>query len=223
ATQQSMQKTEFNVLLKQNARFIVSGELSAGGLGSILTGLALTASYDDFMKAESADKTHRGMAFTGAVIAAVGEATELTGVVLAKTPWGNTPLSRQINPLSKRFTTRAALVQGIGRLVGVAGAVIIGVAQVIEGFKTFREGEYVFGFASAALGVLTIALAIIITKLALGVVLVISILLASANYVVSLFKRDDFQKWLDRSFFGKQEYYEPFETRLEQREAFKKL
>src|SRR5699024_7991933 len=159
ATQQSMQKTEFNVLLKQNARFIVSGELSAGGLGTILTGLALTSSYDDFMKAESADKTHKGMAFTGAVIAAVGEATELTGVALAKTPWGSTPLSKSIRIDSIVIENRAALVQGIGRLVGVVGAVIIGVAQVVEGIVSLVRGEIIYGLGSFILGAATIYIA----------------------------------------------------------------
>ena len=57
----------------------------------------------------------------------------------------------------------------------------------------------------------------------LGAALVIALLLIAANYIVSLFKRDDFQKWLDKSLFGKQNYYEAFKDRFEQRDAFKKL
>ena len=105
----------------------------------------------------------------------------------------------------------------------MVGAVIIGVAQVVEGIVSLGEGQIVFGIGSILLGSATVILAAIVAKLALGVVLVIALLLAAANYVVSLFKRDDFQKWLDRSFFGKQEHYDAFKTRLEQREAFKKL
>jgi len=199
--------TEFETLLRGNARYVVGREVTASGLGLILTGFVLTNSYGELMKAEDAEHTIKAFNFGSGATAAVGEVGQIGGKILSKTAWGASA-SKVAERLSMgRYGNLAELAEGTGKLLGVIGGVVAGLVQMYEGVKATIEGDVAFGIGTFVLGFATgaIAVAVFLGSITAGVGLIIVLILVVVGYIISLFKHDKLQHWLDNCYFGKHE------------------
>lgn len=87
-------------------------------------------------------------------------------------------------------------------LLGAAGGVIVGVLEFVDGVEEAKV-NFGLGFSMAVLGVLEVAAAILMVALdATGIGLILGLIVAAAIWLVSLFKSDDLQKWLEKCKFG---------------------
>lgn len=198
-------ETEFETLLRGNARYVVGREVTASGLGLILTGFVLTNSYGELMKAEGADHTIKGFNFGSGVTAAVGEVGQIGGKMLGKTAWGASASEVAERMSMGRFGSLAELAEGTGRLLGVIGGVVAGLVQMYEGVKATMEGDVAFGIGTFVLGFATgaVAVAVFLGSITAGVGLIIILILVVIGYVISSFKHDKLQHWLDSCYFGR--------------------
>ena len=202
---QAIDDIEFETLLRDQTHFLIGREVTASGLGLILTGFVLTQSYGELMKAEGTEHTVKTYEFRAGITAAVGEVGQISGNILGKTAWGSatSPLARRLS--LGRFSTLAKLFEGVGKMLGVIGGVVSGVIQIYEGLHARQEGDEVFGIGTVLLGISSIIVAGLLFAGAItaGVALVIALLLIAVGYVVSLFKHDKLQHWLDSCYFGR--------------------
>lgn len=205
AAQAASEVTEFGTLLDANARFLTSRAVAAGGMGLIITGFTLYLSYGELSRADGAEASRLQVSFAGGVATAIGETGELSGKLLAKTAWGSENLSRSIKVFGEVWETRAAMIGGFGKLLGVVGGVIVGLVQMWQGYKALEQGDVIFGAGSIVVGFGFALLPVIAWALALsgGAVLIIVLALLAIGYLVSLFKHDELQHWLDSCYFGK--------------------
>lgn len=98
----------------------------------------------------------------------------------------------------------ADLLGGVGKLLGVVGGVVAGLVQIYEGWRAYDEGDVTFGIGTALLGLGTIVVAglIFFTAMTAGAGCVLVLILIAIGYVVSLFKHDKLQHWLDSCYYG---------------------
>jgi len=216
-------ETEFETLLRGNARYVIGREVTASGLGLILTGFVLTNSYGDLMRAEGAERTVKTFNFGSGVTAAVGEVGQIGGKMLGKTSWG-TSASGVAERLSMgRYGNLAEFAEGAGKLLGVIGGIVAGLVQMYEGWKAYNEGDVAFGIGAALLGLGTVVVAglVFFSAITAGVGFVIVLILIAVGYVVSLFKHDKLQHWLDSCYYGAHELGgEKYSSFGEQRAAY---
>jgi hypothetical protein len=200
-------ETEFETLLRGNARYVIGREVTASGLGLILTGFVLTNSFGELMKAQGAARWSQGFNFGAGATAALGEVGQIGGAVLKKTTWGVSDSGLAERLSMGRFGSWAELAEGAGKLLGVVGGVVAGLVQMYEGVKAAMEGDVAFGIGIFVLGFATgaIAIAVFLGSITAGVGLIIVLILVAIGYLVSLFKHDTLQHWLDKSYFGRHE------------------
>jgi hypothetical protein len=164
-------------------------------------------SYGELGREEATEGAAARWSFAGGVAGAIGEVGELSGKLLGKTAWG-TESSLLIRRVSFGMASNLAeLFEGAGKLLGVVGGVIVGVVQVVQGWKALNQGDVVFGIGSAIVGVVVAVTSILVAAALITPVvgLVIVVVLLAAGYIVSLFKHDKLQHWLDSCYFGKHE------------------
>lgn len=109
-------------------------------------------------------------------------------------------------PLARSFTTRyGGAIRIFGRFTGVVTGFVMAFWDANDAFKSFREGNWIMGTlyaASAIVGGISIILLIIgaaftpIGLVVLGIALLFSIL-------ISVFKPDPFERWLNLCIFAK--------------------
>jgi len=202
--QNAVQAAEFDTLMHSNAIRIASREVTASGIGLILAGFTLVNSYHELAKAKMGVRFN----FGAAVLAALGALGETSGAVMKQTAWGATKLDRPISSFIGTFETRASLFSGAGKLLGGIGGMIAGVVQAIGGMESVAHGDTVFGAGSILLGVswtIFSAVLLMTSWITLGVGLVIALILVAIGFIISLFKHDKLQHWLDSCYFGKHE------------------
>jgi hypothetical protein len=202
--QNAVQAAEFETLMHNNALRIASREVTASGIGLILAGFTLVNSYHELAKAKMGVRFN----FGAAVLAALGALGETSGAVMKQTAWGATKLDRPISSFIGTFETRASLFSGAGKLLGGIGGMIAGVVQAIGGMESVAHGDTVFGAGSILLGVswtIFSAVLLMTSWITLGVGLVIALILVAIGFIISLFKHDKLQHWLDSCYFGKHE------------------
>src|SRR5699024_6298714 len=143
--------------------------------------------------------------FAGGAVAATGEVGQVAGRVMAKLGWGTGAnlLARRLS--FGRWQSLAALTEGVGKLLGAVGGVIIGVAQFYEGAQAFTQGDAVFGIGTMVLGISAagVTVAIALSWITLGTGVAIVLVLVAAGYLIGFFRHDELQKWLDACYFGK--------------------
>ncbi|MCC8555671.1 hypothetical protein LN543_18350, partial [Xanthomonas hortorum pv. gardneri] len=138
----------------------------------------------------------------GGVIGLVGGLTETTGMVLEKTPWGQTRLSWQFRFQAVVIESRAGWFTGAGKLMGVAGGVIGGVLAMKDGVETYKKHPFI-GVLLIGLGVASVfaAFMLIFTATA-GIGLIIGLLIAAIMAVVYWLKPNALQDWLVDTQYG---------------------
>jgi hypothetical protein len=136
----------------------------------------------------------------------LGEVGKMGGAILEKTDWGvsSSGLAKRLS--FGRAANFSEYLSGAGKLLGVVGGVLAGALQVWEGYESLNDGDVVFGWGSIFLGFSLGMLSIILsftTLISGGLALVIFLLLIAVGYVLSLFRHDKLQHWLDSCYFGK--------------------
>jgi hypothetical protein len=118
------------------------------------------------------------------------------------------------------------LLEGAGKLLGVIGGVVAGLIQTYEGYEATKKGDTIFGIGTIFLGIATgfLAVAVAAAWISAGVGLVVILILILAGYVITLFKHDQLQLWLDSCYFGRHELeHETFNNLTEQSAAYATL
>jgi hypothetical protein len=200
--QNAVQAAEFDTLMHSNAIRIASREVTASGIGLILAGFTLVNSYGELAKAEMGVRFN----FGAAVLTGLGALGETSGAVMKRVAWGTSD-SAVIRAMSfGRWESYSEFASGAGKLLGAIGGVIAGAVQVWQGFESVNDGDFAFGLGSIILGFATGTITVILaftTWISLGLGLIIVLLLVSIGFIISLFKHDKLQHWLDSCYFGK--------------------
>ncbi|MEJ2629612.1 MAG: hypothetical protein P8015_00005, partial [Acidihalobacter sp.] len=83
-----------------------------------------------------------------------------------------------------------------------------GVVQIFQGVDAKEHGDAIFGVGSIILGISWSIFSVVLLMtswITLGVGLVITLILVAIGFVISLFRHDKLQHWLDSCYFGKHE------------------
>ncbi len=169
---------------------------------AILSSITLYLSYGKLMKAEDDKVWSERVNMAGGVIGLVGGLTETTGMVLEKTPWGQTRLSWQFRFQAVVIESRAGWFTGAGKLMGVAGGVIGGFLAIKDGWETVKKHPLI-GTLIMLLGAASIGAAIMLIFAATaGVGLILGILIAVIMAVVYWLKPNAIQDWIVDTQYG---------------------
>lgn len=215
-------ETEFSSLLKGNAEFVVNRSVAAGGIGLILSGLTLGLSFSEFRE-PGASVTKAWINLGGAITGMLGDIGEISGQILAKTAWGTRSISASIAEFGESWATRAGMIGGAGKFLGVVGGVLAAVWQILGGVEAYRRGDVAFGVISIIIGFAggLIAVGIAAGVISFGLGFLLAIALAIVGYLINCFKHDEVQHWLDSCFFGAHKLGdEEYSTLDEQNAAF---
>ncbi|MFC7521247.1 T6SS effector BTH_I2691 family protein [Xanthomonas populi] len=120
---------QFDTLMQDTVGKIASVEVKVAVAQAILSSITLYLSYGKLMKAEDDKVWSERVNMAGGVIGLVGGLTETTGMILEKTPWGQTRLSWQFKFQAVVIESRASWFTGTGKIMGVVGGVIGGVGD----------------------------------------------------------------------------------------------
>ncbi|MDV7250834.1 hypothetical protein R4K57_21075, partial [Xanthomonas hortorum pv. vitians] len=138
----------------------------------------------------------------GGVIGLVGGLTETTGMVLEKTPWGQTRLSWQFRFQAVVIESRAGWFTGVGKMMGVVGGVIGGVLAIVDGFKTLAKHP-VIGTLIMSLGFISVVAAFLLLTSSTGIGIIIGLIVAVIMVVVYLIKPNALQDFLIDTLYGR--------------------
>ncbi|WP_235426636.1 hypothetical protein [Xanthomonas cerealis] len=154
------------------------------------------------MKAEDDKVWSERVNMAGGVIGLVGGLTETTGMVLEKTPWGQTRLSWQFRFQAVVIESRASWFTGAGKLMGVAGGVIGGVLAIKDGIETVKK-HLVIGAMLIVLGSASVYAAFLLLMVGMaGVGIIIGLIIAVIMAVVYWLKPNALQDWLVDTQYG---------------------
>ncbi|MGY0560031.1 T6SS effector BTH_I2691 family protein [Luteimonas sp. A277] len=178
--------------------------LEAGGhfVGALLAAWTLSSAWDEMKRAPS---SRVAWGFAAGVAALSGSLMEGAGSALRRSGWGSTPLSKSLSLRSGEAMTRARLLGYVGRLIGGLGGVISGLLAIDEGYRNLQISPW-YGRTMIALGMgmMTVGVLLAIGKLGGVVGLVVALVVALVILVVGFLKKDDIQKWLDKTIdFGR--------------------
>src|SRR5699024_5391309 len=139
-------------LMRSNASFLARHRTAIGGIGLVLSGVALGLSYRELSQAQDDEHAIKSWSFGASVVAAIGEVGEFSSRLMAKTEWGSSasPLANRLS--NGRFTNLADLTRGAGKLLGAVAGAIVGATQIWEGIDAVKGGDRVFGYLSIFLG-----------------------------------------------------------------------
>lgn len=158
---------------------------------------------------------------SAATVALAGGYMEITGTMWQNTKWGSTKLSKPLDNRFIRATTKAQRLAGVGRIVGAAGGLVLGVSQLFKGALEYNTNrslawfDVVVGSSTAGLSFL-----ILLGSLA-GLGFILFIVLAIVAFIWHFFVNDKFQNWLTRSYYGSGP--NQFEGMAEQQAAFQRI
>ncbi|WP_233243579.1 T6SS effector BTH_I2691 family protein [Xanthomonas translucens] len=194
---------QFDTLMQDTVGKIASVEVKVAVAQAILSSITLYLSYGKLMKAEDDKVWSERVNMAGGVIGLVGGLTETTGMVLEKTPWGQTRLSWQFRFQAVVIESRASWFTGAGKLMGVAGGVIGGLLAIKDGWDT-RAKHPLIGYSIIALGWASIIAAVMLLFVGVaGIGLIIGIVIAIIMAVVYWIKPNALQDWLVDTQFGR--------------------
>ncbi|WP_242629827.1 hypothetical protein [Xanthomonas oryzae] len=194
---------QFDALMQDTVGKIASVEVKVAVAQAILSSITLYLSYGKLMKAEDDKVWSERVNMAGGVIGLVGGLTETTGMVLEKTPWGQTRLSWQFRFQAVVIESRAGWFTGAGKLMGVAGGVIGGFLAIKDGAETHKKYQ-VIGYLLVTLGFASIIAAIMLIFTATaGVGIIVGLLIAAIMAVVYWIKPNAIQDWLVDTQYGK--------------------
>ncbi|WLA07544.1 hypothetical protein MO328_14120 [Xanthomonas translucens] len=197
---------QFDTLMQDTVGKIASVEVKVAVAQAILSSITLYLSYGKLMKAEDDKVWSERVNMAGGVIGLVGGLTETTGMVLEKTPWGQTRLSWQFRFQAVVIESRAGWFTGAGKLMGVAGGVIGGVLAIKDGFETYKKHQFI-GTLLIGLGAASVIAAMMLLMVGMaGIGIILGIIIAVIMAVVYWLKPNALQDWLVDTQYGKSEY-----------------
>lgn len=169
----------------------------AGLLGAVIQYNMFQKLSEDERGAMSHEKTEATARLWAGVGALGGTITELVGQGLGK-----------IAPLTPRFARGlgfvSAAAKGLGKTVGVGGALVMAWFDARQAGQTWREGNAGLAIAYAASAGLGVAAAVLLAFTAwTGVGLVLVLALMAVTWLIEYFKDDKVQAWLERCIWGK--------------------
>ncbi|MGS0616504.1 hypothetical protein ACQEPX_016420 [Xanthomonas oryzae pv. oryzicola] len=193
---------QFDALMLDTVGKIASVEVKVAVAQAILSSITLYLSYGKLMKAEDDKVWSERVNMAGGVIGLVGGLTETTGMVLEKTPWGQTRLSWQFRFQAVVIESRASWFTGAGKLMGVAGGVIGGVLAIKDGVENLDKHPAI-GLTLIVLGVASISAAVMLVFLAsAGIGFIFGLIIAALMVIVYWIKPNALQDWLLDTQYG---------------------
>ena len=172
-----------------------------GVVGLIFGAASLGGVAYEYKRAVGADRTIKAANFAAGVVGLVGNGVEVAGRFGEGLPWLSQRLDKPRGRWLHNANTRAGVVASVGRWLAGIGGVILGGLMVYEGYRerNLRRG---YAIAATGVGLASIAVAIFFFSCSTGpgvvIGIVLSILVAVVAIVVSWFKPDEIERWLDR-------------------------
>ncbi|WP_413615349.1 hypothetical protein MRB56_21385 [Halomonas cupida] len=212
---------QFDRQVQSNMR--MQSRLEAGGnfVGAILTAVTVTSAWDKLGK-EPSLKNWVGLG--SGMAALVGGLLEGAGAALRNSRWGAARLAKPLTFGASRITTRAVALGFYGKLTGTVGAVVAGVIAIWDGVLEW-DFSPIYSVVMTGLGLGMIAAGVLMFSTATaGLGFGISLVIAFFMFVASFLKKDEIQKWLDRTIeFGHNEAGQQYPDIVKQREAMNAL
>ncbi|TAM33596.1 MAG: hypothetical protein EPN68_01060 [Rhodanobacter sp.] len=205
---------QMDVVVRNAVKNVTNSEFRLGLAGLLFAGWGLAANWGkDVIHGGAASRSKYAISASGAL----GTMTEMVGLAGKGTKWGAKALDRPIQTMILQAETRAELVAGVGKIMGAAAGIVLGLWELGEGWHERKENpslgalHMASGFASAAIGS-----AILFGWLTAGVGFVLFIAVAVITYIASFFADDKFQAWLRKCYYGTNEPVERYQNLLEQ-------
>lgn len=130
---------------------------------------------------------------------------ESAGAALRNTAWGKMRLAPRVGyGVAKISITRARALSLAGKLIGTVGAVISGVLVFWEGVAEFGINP-VYGGMMMVLGIGLAAVGVLLyfSVITGGVAFIAALILSLIMFVVGFLKKNEIEKWLDKTIgFG---------------------
>ncbi|WP_234420558.1 hypothetical protein, partial [Xanthomonas fragariae] len=190
---------EFDSLLRQSIGRLNSLEFKTGVVATIFAGASLGKLYEDYKKSTVNDSAIKGSNFAAGVAALAGNAIELSGTAAKSIPWGSQKLAQPLGRLMLNAASRAEVVIAGGKWLGAIAAFVAGVIMINEGSADYSVNR-AYGISIMSLGAASVALSfMILFGWMAPVAILMLILIAVLSVVVSLFKPDEVERWLDKA------------------------
>lgn len=202
AIQGHLQRTLSVVDLHDAMRSTVSGlHRSSYGYGVaalVMMSASLGHLNQQIMKAPVEGRALLKANFAAGVAALVGDSAIVLGEVGAKLPWLSRTLAEPMGRWMYKAGTRAAVLRA-------GGQILSGVAGMLLGALTFYEGgkdqplNAGYGLVMKAVGIAMVASSfLMLTGLGTPIAMCLMIAAAVVSIVISFFKPDEIERWLDK-------------------------
>jgi len=219
ADSRAITQEEYDRLLEDTIKKALNAEVKIGIVGTILCGISLYSAAVSTSKSGWERKTN----IYANIGATVGSLMETVGSVLEKTSWKDS--SRTLNLTSKlEVNFGVQILKAVGKGLGAATGMAFGVLDVNEGYENLKD-DYKYGAAMMFLGFGEIIAGILMITAWSGIGLVFGLVLAAGIFIAETFKRDDFQKWMEKCRFGTLHDKKDvgYDTREKEQSEFEKL
>lgn len=195
-----MTPAQMEEVVRSSVRGVTNSEFRLGVVGLIFAGWSLKSNWGRDVTQGSAGSRSK---YAVSAMGAFGAMVEIVGNAAEGTIWGGTKLARPIQTMILQAETKAALAAGVGKIMGAAAGIVLGVWEFFEGVSELGETSSLgilhmaSGGASALIGVL-----VLINFLSAGVGFVLFIAVAVITFIASFFVDDKFQAWLRKCHYG---------------------
>lgn len=188
-----------------NASIRRLSRLEAGGhlVGALLAAATLGSAWKEMRRAPGLKTT---LGFGTGIAALTGGLMESAGAALRNTAWGSARLAPRLGRFRavQASMTRAKALSFAGKLIGTVGAVVSGVLAFWDGVTEFGVNPayggimMVLGIGMAAVGVL-----LFFSVITGGAAFIAALILSIIMFAVGFMKKNEIEKWLDRTIgFG---------------------
>lgn len=167
-----------------------------GLVSAVLQYNAMQKLTEDDGKAMSHEKTESHQRLLAGQAALAGTITELVGQGMGK-------VASMVPKLGAGFRWAGALFGGVGKAVGVCGALVMAWWDSKQAFQNYREGNKGVALAYGASAILGLAAAVALLIGWTGVGLVLVGLLIAVAVLIEYIKDNKVQDWLERCVWGK--------------------
>lgn len=171
---------------------------------ALLSLWTLMVARNDFEKQKGVPLSAVTVNYLGAWAATAGATLEGLGTLLKATEIGRTALPSFASRLTATVASRAGSLCVAGRTLGAVGGVITGLLIAWEGVNDLALAP-VYGLAMIFAGTTMLVVSLLVATAVIGGVVgfIIALLIALFTLVVGFFKKDDIERWLDKTmFFG---------------------
>lgn len=204
ALQQHYSAHQSRTLMRQSIAHIGNRSLGLGVVGLIFAGGSLGQLGSEYKKAAPGTRGLKAANFSAGVAGLLGACAETVGAAGSRLPWFSQNRSTPNRWFARKATTRAAMISAVGRSLTAVGGVVIGAVMVVEGWRE-TSLSMGYGITIVGLGIASVlAAAMLFFGFAIPAAVILLIIVAVVSVVVSWFKPDEIQRWLDKVMrFGK--------------------